>query len=616
MSPRSAEVAPLQAIHSTDESEMEEPGRPRRAGGLVAVGLISLGMMCVVGGRKSLPAGVAVGSAGAHFDGLVEIKSKALGSEAKPEAELKAKAKAGDCAWGLQNCNASKCCNNPGMQCFAQTHWYAQCRETCKPGPDPTHWDAEPWSCKELGERKEGTSKCSDQGENCKETQCCNAVGTQCYTKDDEWATCKSECTAGFPDLGDYADNTPWECKPLGDYKKGASDWVQEKCTTIEGEPDCSKTQCCAEPGKQCYQQQEYFAQCKFSCPENEWESDWSCKELGSQTPDAGGPAAGRLGEWVQDTCVGENADCRDAKCCLNMNQQCYEKDKDWGVCLDSCAKGRHPEDNNETWSCKELGPRTISGLAVKGAPSLFCWSLFQTTTYEMGIMQAQLKQNAGIFQCDEYALLSTDKATDMGVTEDGEQIKTIHIEKAEITLSVDGTAGNAKLFINCWNAIVKDGRWKRHAWIIKVDPDAVIVADRVRGHLRSHTLENVYVVNCNKFPESPNFPMMYGSVEIFSFLAIDTFAKKSESCIKDMGSMLGMWGEDYYMTHCLDHIGVGRISDFGSVGDNVCLGGSCGDQFFSAFHPYKSPDAWQQCWDEVHGRAPPPAPAQEQQWM
>merc|ERR1712241_1483155 len=76
--------------------------------------------------------------------------------------------------------------------------------------------------------------------------------------------------------------------------------------------------------------------------------------------------------------------------------------------------------------------------------------------------------------------------------------------------------------------------------------------------------------------------------------------------CFKDMGMMIPQWGEDYFMTHCLDHIGVGRISDFASVGDNVCTGGSCADQYFSAFHPFKTADLWQTCWDQAHGKGPP----------
>jgi len=612
MQGRKEDVQPLQTA-STTESEIEEDPlaqRRHRWGGLALVGLLMVGAFAAstYGSSRSSS---SIAESGSHFDDVLELASLSPKSTKKDTTKDEAQS----CSWGKQNCNASKCCNNPGMQCYEQTQWYAQCRETCTKGPDPSHWDAEHWSCKELGERKEGSAKCSDLGEDCHETQCCNTIGTQCYKKDDGWATCKSECNAGFPDLSD-ADNKPWLCEPLGDLKKGASDWVDQLCSA-DGD-DCSKTQCCQQPGKQCFAQSEYFAQCMHSCPEDDWQQDWTCDAIGARTPDQGGAAPGKLGEWVLDTCVDQNTDCRDARCCLNMGMQCYEKDKDWAACLDECTEGYHLDDNNESWTCKQLGPEQKQGLAVKGSPSLFCWSLFQTTTYEMRIMQNQLEQNAGIFQCDDYALLSTDDETEMGVTKDHfkRKIKTLKVKKAEITQSVDGTAGNAKLFINCWDVILKDGRWNQHAWIIKVDPDAVIIPYRVRDHLKQFVMENVYVVNCNAFPSSPNFPMMYGSVEIYSFKAIQTYSWKHDMCIADMGSMLPKWGEDYYMTHCLDHIGVGRISDFVSVGDNVCSGGSCADGAFSAFHPYKSVDDWQNCWDYAHGKAEAPPPAPANQWM
>lgn len=279
------------------------------------------------------------------------------------------------------------------------------------------------------------------------------------------------------------------------------------------------------------------------------------------------------------------------------MNQQCYEKNDDWAVCKQACTPGYDLFDNNETWTCRELGSRSM-GLAVKGNPPIFCWSLFQLSTYEGDVMKLQMSLGAGIFQCDSYALLSTADESVIGQDSEGKDVKTLHVEMAEITTSVDGTAGNAKLFINCWNVIVQDGRWNNHAWTIKVDPDAVILADRLRTHLAPHVMENVYVVNCNKFPSSPNFPMMYGSLEIFSWKAIQTYANNMQSCMTDMGSMLPLWGEDYFMTHCLDHIGVGRISDFTSVGDGVCLGANCGDWAFAAFHPFKTVDDWQNCWN------------------
>jgi len=302
----------------------------------------------------------------------------------------------------------------------------------------------------------------------------------------------------------------------------------------------------------------------------------------------------------VKDTCGWPGNDCTKSKCCLGVNQQCFQKDENWAVCKEDCNQGPDPYDNNETWSCLPMGGRSM-GLPLRGSPSLYCWSLFQTTTYENDVMKNQMEKGIGIFQCDDWALLSTAEPTDMGETPDKQKAKTLHVDMTEITVSVDGTAGNAKLFINCWNVLIKDGRWNLHAWTVKADPDAVVVPDRLRKHLAPYVLENVYVVNCNAFPGSPNFPMMYGSLEIYSWKAIQTYANGMSSCMTDMGMMLPAWGEDYFMTHCLDHIGVGRISDFASVGDGVCTGVNCGDNWVAAFHPMKSVSAWQQCWDTAH---------------
>jgi len=318
------------------------------------------------------------------------------------------------------------------------------------------------------------------------------------------------------------------------------------------------------------------------------------------RTPGNGPPPPSTVGSWVKDTCAWDNGDCSQSRCCVGMNKQCFAKNDDWAVCKESCTAGKNPFDNNETWSCKPLGPRS-NGLPIKGNPPIFCWSLFQTTGYEMPIMQRQMETGGGIFTCDDYALLSTDPETVLGNDLEGREVKTQNVVNAEITTSVDGTAGNAELFINCWNTIVQDGRWNNHAWTVKVDPDAVVIASRLRAHLADHVMENVYVVNCNKFPSSPNFPMMYGSLEIYSWKAIQTYANKMNLCMEDMGTMLPMWGEDYFMTHCLDHIGVGRIEDFAAIGDDVCLGANCQDQWVAAFHPFKDVDSWQACWDTAN---------------
>merc|ERR1740121_2598913 len=90
----------------------------------------------------------------------------------------------GKCTEGRGNCNETQCCAGPGLQCYEQNKYYAQCRETCIPdSPDPTHWDGKKWSCKELGARAEGEPVCGHPGDDCSTSQCCADPGMQCYQK-------------------------------------------------------------------------------------------------------------------------------------------------------------------------------------------------------------------------------------------------------------------------------------------------------------------------------------------------------------------------------------------------------------------------------------------------
>merc|ERR1712008_39190 len=69
----------------------------------------------------------------------------------------------------------------------------------------------------------------------------------------------------------------------------------------------------------------------------------------------------------------------------------------------------------------------------------------------------------------------------------------------------------------NAWKALGWIGNWKLTDWTIKVDPDAVLIPDRMRyGHLKFHTGVPGYIVNCNKGGMSTG-PMMFGSIEAIS---------------------------------------------------------------------------------------------------
>lgn len=247
------------------------------------------------------------------------------------------------------------------------------------------------------------------------------------------------------------------------------------------------------------------------------------------------------------------------------------------------------------------MGPRSF-GLSVKGYPSLYCISLYMPSSYEGAIINKQLEMGAGIFSCDGYDVIASDEVT-CGTSKDGILVKTLTIDKIEVGVSQDGTAGNAKLFMAFWDKIIAGKRFRDYDWTIKADPDAVVLAWRLREKMAPHLGENVYVVNCNKFPSSPNFPMMFGSVEILSSGAMIAYAEGSWKCGQELP--WDAWGEDYYLTHCLDFLGVGRIDDFTVVGDDVCTGADCGDGQMGSYHPFKTPEDWAACWTSA---VPPPA--------
>jgi len=272
------------------------------------------------------------------------------------------------------------------------------------------------------------------------------------------------------------------------------------------------------------------------------------------------------------------------------MDVQCYAKTDGWAQCRDSCQPGKHADDNNETWSCTPLGPRSY-GVSAEHFPSLYCFSVLRTVGYEVGLIEAQHDKGIGIFGCDATSLLTADGSISMG------SYKSIKFQGAPIVKSVDNTAGNTQLFVHAWDAVIAANIWRNHTFTLKVDPDAVLIPDRVRWHLVPHVGATMYIVNC------PVWDMMYGSLEVFSYYAIKEWSRRGHDC-HDPNN----WGEDKYMTNCMDFLGVSRVHDKNIVADNLCLGSNCANGHAAAFHPYKDVNQWLQCYNTA--MAPTTTPA------
>jgi hypothetical protein len=219
-------------------------------------------------------------------------------------------------------------------------------------------------------------------------------------------------------------------------------------------------------------------------------------------------------------------------------------------------------------------------------------------STYEADIMRQAISHNGGvgIFGCEQYDVFSSDGNVWLGDGPLG-AVRTQHFDPAPVSRSVDGTAGNTALFMNVWEAVKWVGRYKLTDWTIKADPDAVIFADRLRGHL-SPVGGAAYIVNCNKPDIMASLgPMMFGSLEAISRPGLQNYFNNEGPCKTGY-----QFGEDRWLGNCLKSVGTRGAQDFGIVGDQVCTkppGSPCTDNK-AAYHPYKSAGAWMTCYNQA----------------
>jgi len=241
----------------------------------------------------------------------------------------------------------------------------------------------------------------------------------------------------------------------------------------------------------------------------------------------------------------------------------------------------------------------TMTTTTTWGNPSLFCFEVMMTTTYEFGLVKKQIAAGAGIFTCDEHAVFSQNGRTLLAQGPSGPPVYTIWFEKAPVWKSQDNTAANTLLFMHLWEAVKKDGRYAHHHWTVKADPDAVVLPWRIRNHLAKATGPNNYLVNCNKYPGTKNFPMIYGAFEAYSRDAMQAYFNGGDKrCAGELPWR--PWGEDFFMHRCMKLLGVQQYDDFSVLADKRCMGADCNDGVAGAYHDFKSEDAWFQCWNQA----------------
>lgn len=208
-------------------------------------------------------------------------------------------------------------------------------------------------------------------------------------------------------------------------------------------------------------------------------------------------------------------------------------------------------------------------------------------------MIRKQLELRIGIFACEEFTAFSYGGSMMLGT-----DWKLGQIQVETVRRSQNGDWLNIAVFLQAWTMLVGDVRYRKHDWVVKVDPDTVFFPDKLREHVRAHTTSdgsNVFYLNCNSGSQA----RMLGSLEVFSSKAIDVYKKEGWKC-KHM-AMAG-FGEDRYMEKCMKSLGSYPALDFDMLADTRCQPANCLNKGKVAYHPYRNIQSWMECMHQSNG--------------
>mmetsp|Transcript_121287 Transcript_121287/g.302684 ORF Transcript_121287/g.302684 Transcript_121287/m.302684 type:complete len:842 (-) Transcript_121287:147-2672(-) len=231
---------------------------------------------------------------------------------------------------------------------------------------------------------------------------------------------------------------------------------------------------------------------------------------------------------------------------------------------------------------------------STEAGSSLFCFALMLPGSYEQDLLAMQYKNKVSLFDCEGYSVLSNKSiAVAPGLTSGIIDSNLMCKKGGEF-----GTALNLDIFIAVWKKVISDGTYLHHDWTVKVDPDAVFFADRLRSivGVHSETPTGVYLNNC-KYG-------LHGPIEVFSRNAITSWAKGRQQCQDYFWKLCHgdcFWGEDLFIDQCLWKVlKVRRDNDWRLLVEDHCSPpkdwDNCEDADRVSFHPFKKADTYMTC--------------------
>lgn len=201
---------------------------------------------------------------------------------------------------------------------------------------------------------------CTNDGDNCMQSRCCNNENSKCFKKNQHWASCNSTCDSfqlWIPEKKQFEkqDEKIWQCDVL---LPGTADGAS-----------CVDSKFCSQPGSTCYQKNDHWSSCNATCdPYQLWIPEqnqfqvqdskvWDCHAL-------------------SPTANGEN--CMFSKACSQPGSTCYKKNEHWSSCNETCSpkmmwnhdKGVWEETAENVWDCSVEGEAASGDDDAEPAPT------------------------------------------------------------------------------------------------------------------------------------------------------------------------------------------------------------------------------------------------------
>ncbi|CAE7774614.1 unnamed protein product [Symbiodinium sp. CCMP2456] len=276
------------------------------------------------------------------------------------------------------------------------------------------------------------------------------------------------------------------------------------------------------------------------------------------------------------------------------------------------------------------------------GGGSLYCFSCVTPNTYEVGMVAAMAKLHVGMFECDDFDVISNTTADEL--FKDFPDVAAMLKDKVHVVhhhlyaKMVKGPIGhdtsspatdpnsplyqgenaimlhlaNAPIFKHVWETIFRIGSFEKYDYTAKLDVDAVILPKRLSGILASRPTRPEYFLN-SLHDMYGNF--LHGPVELISLQGMYAFRDAKEQCFKKID--INMYGEDFWVNKCWALLGIHAVktNDIPLLYDEYEWGKSAQhhcwelnpdpavfseNQYFGVYHPRKNMEDWLACREQT----------------